>query len=91
MVKPYIDDRLTENSWLRKFSSDTDSSELVWHRDSADREITVAYGNGWMFQFEDELPFELIESNIINVQKMTYHRLIKGEGELCIRITENDN
>lgn len=91
MVKPYIDEKLGEKSWLRKFKADTDSSELVWHRDSADREIMVAYGNGWSFQFEDELPFELIEASTFSVPKMTYHRLIKGDGELCVRISENDD
>lgn len=88
MVNPYTDDRLDDNTWLRYFSEDVDSSELVWHRDSATREIMVGYGNGWEFQFENELPFELVESETFTIPKMSYHRLIKGEGQLCIRITE---
>jgi hypothetical protein len=91
LVKPYRDDQLTDNSWIRFFKADVDDSELVWHRDSATREILVGYGNGWEFQFENQLPFELIEGQKFTIEKMSYHRLIKGNGDLCIRITEIDD
>jgi len=70
----------------RKFKQDIDESELVWHRDRRDREVTIIGETDWMFQLEDEIPQQL--KNTIFIPKSTYHRLIKGTGELSILIQE---
>lgn len=70
----------------RKFKQDIDESELVWHRDRKDREVTIVGETDWMFQFEDQLPQQL--KNTIFIPKDTYHRLVKGTGELNILIQE---
>lgn len=70
----------------RKFKQDIAESELVWHRDKEDREVQVVGQTDWMFQLEDEIPQQLKDK--IFIPKNTYHRLIKGTGELDILIHE---
>lgn len=70
----------------RTFTQDIDEEELVWHRDRRDREVKVIGETDWMFQLEDNIPQQLKDT--IFIPKSTYHRLIKGTGELNILIQE---
>jgi hypothetical protein len=83
--RPYQELR-TFDTIQRKFKQDIDELELVWHRDRRDREVTIIGETDWMFQLEDEIPQQL--KNTIFIPKSTYHRLIKGTGELNILIQE---
>ena len=71
---------------VRTFSQDVDEDELVWHRDRRDREVSVIGNTDWQFQFDNQLPQVL--KDVIFIPKNTYHRLIKGTGELNIQIEE---
>ena len=79
--KPYRDVVI-----IRIFSSNVLSEELVWHRDKEDRKITVLEGEGWQFQFNGELPFELKENMIFKIPEGMYHRLIKCKTDLVLKI-----
>jgi quercetin dioxygenase-like cupin family protein len=81
LVRPYQD-----NDSVRTFNSNVDSSELVWHRDREDRIVKVLEGKDWYFQFDDQLPFELKHGDQFFIEKMTYHRLIKGSTNLKVLI-----
>lgn len=70
----------------RRFTQDIDEQELVWHRDKNDREVKIVGQTDWAFQLEDEIPQQLKDT--IFIRKRTYHRLIKGTGELNILIQE---
>lgn len=83
---PYSEVNEGGNTFIREFSVDTDSSELVWHRDREDREVTILEGRGWKFQYDNELPFELKEGDTICINKLEYHRIIKGDTNLKIRL-----
>jgi len=85
MSKPYYELK-TSDFIYRKFTQEVDEQELVWHRDKKDREVTVLGSTDWMFQFENELPRQLIDT--VFIPKDTYHRIIKGTGKLGIRILE---
>lgn len=74
------------NTIQRKFKEDTPESELVWHRDLRDREVTILEETDWMFQLEDHIPQHLKDT--IFIPRNTYHRLIKGKRELNILIEE---
>jgi len=87
-VKPYTDEYLNEDEWIRKFDHRLDSDELVWHRDTKDREIEVLHGDGWMFQRDNEIPFIINNSSKFKINAMVYHRLIKGNTSLIIKIKE---
>ena len=84
-TNPYSE-RRKDNLIVRTFSQDIDEKELVWHRDRQDREVTVLEETDWQFQFDNELPQVL--KNTIFIPKNTYHRLIKGTGELNVHIIE---
>ncbi len=71
---------------VRTFSQDVDEDELVWHRDRRDREVSVIGNTDWQLQFDNQLPQVL--KDVIFIPKNTYHRLIKGTGELNIQIEE---
>jgi len=84
-TNPYS--QIRENNLIvRTFSQDIDEEELVWHRDREDRQVTVLEETDWQFQFDNELPQVL--KNTIFIPKNTYHRLIKGTGELNVHIIE---
>jgi len=73
---------------IREFSADVDSRELVWHRDRRDRKITVKNGSGWMIQFENKLPQNLVEGQTYSIKKNVYHRIIRGNSGLILEIKE---
>ena len=84
MVRPYAD-----NDSVRIFNSNVDSSELVWHRDRESRFVKVLEGKGWYFQYDDQLPFELKEGDELFIERMTYHRLLKGTTQLRVLIEKH--
>lgn len=84
-MNPYT--QMRENNLIvRTFSQNIDEDELVWHRDREDREVTVLKETDWQFQFDNEIPQVL--KDVIFIPKNTYHRLIKGTGELNVHIIE---
>jgi len=87
--KPYRDERLTENSWIRTFDPFvTSSEEYIWHRDTKDRTVTVLEGEGWQFQFDDNIPKRINSGDVIQVQRQVYHRIIVGSTPLKLKIEE---
>lgn len=87
--KPYTDTFISDTEWIREFDvSITNSEEYIWHRDTNDRKITVLEGEGWKFQFDDELPIIINKGEQLIIPKMIYHRLILGKTNLKIRIEE---
>jgi len=76
----------TDNSNIRTFSEDVDPMSLIWHEDQEDRTIEVIEGNGWKFQFDEEIPFELTENSSFDIPCGYLHRVIKGNGNLTIKI-----
>lgn len=87
-MKPYKEIRKENNIILREFSKDIDERELVWHRDKRDRTIKVLESNGWLFQRDDEMPFPMNEGDVFIIKKGVYHRIIKGDSPLKIKIIE---
>jgi len=43
-------------------------------------------GEGWQFQFNGSLPFELTEGRKFKIHKDMYHRIIKGKTNLVLKI-----
>ena len=72
---------------IREFSQDTPSFELVWHRDKEDRIVQAAHDSDWQFQLDNEVP-QRLSKNKLFIPKETYHRLIKGTGDLIVKIWE---
>jgi hypothetical protein len=73
---------------IRTFSSDVDSDELKWHYDLNDRIVNVVGGDNWLLQFDNQLPEKLTPLKEYFIPKGVYHRVIKGDGDLIVTITE---
>ena len=80
-MQPYKD-----NSNIRTFSKDVDPMDLIWHMDDEDRNIEILEGKGWKFQFDNELPLQLVEGDNIFITKHRIHRIHKGITDLKIKI-----
>ncbi len=85
MKRPYSE-ITSQNNLRRVFKPNVDNSELVWHRDREDRLVEVVSGNGWMFQFDNQLPIELKPGDKFKIKKETYHRIIRGNTPLEVNI-----
>lgn len=84
MELPFKEQKIEENIYIREFSQDTDSSDFLWHRDREDRIIEPLEETDWLFQLDDELP-KKIEDQIF-IPKEIFHRIIKGRGDLKIKL-----
>ena len=84
MKLPFTETKLEENTYIRIFDEETDSGEMVWHRDYEDRIIESIEETDWGFQLDNQLPISI--SGKIYIPKGVYHRLIKGKGDLKIKL-----
>lgn len=84
MKLPFIEEQIGENLFIRTFKQETDSGELVWHRDREDRIIEVIGETNWGLQLDNQLPIKL--EGRVEIPKGIYHRLIKGDGDLRIKL-----
>lgn len=75
---------------IRRFKGDVNSEDLIWHRDKETRLVTVIKSVGWKFQFDEQLPFELEVGEKFEITRGVYHRIIKGTGDLILRIENLD-
>jgi|TARA_B100001094_G_scaffold53050_1_gene48558 hypothetical protein len=87
MSYPYKE-HIEGNANIRKFSSNVDEMELVWHRDREDRLIKSTHDTDWKFQFDNEIPESL--NNEIFIKKGEWHRVIKGSGDLILKVIKYD-
>jgi quercetin dioxygenase-like cupin family protein len=83
---PFEHKKLGENQYIRKFAGNIDKDELVWHRDMENREIEILSGQGWKFQRENCLPITIKKGSKILIKKNEWHRIIKGNSDLIIKI-----
>ena len=84
MDLPFQETKISDNTFIREFSQDTDSGEFMWHRDREDRIIESISETDWLVQLDDELP-KKIEGEIL-IPMGIYHRLIKGTGDLKVKV-----
>ena len=86
---PFEEQQVDSQLFIREFSADVDEMELIWHEDREDRIVSVVEGNGWKFQFDEELPVEMTEGKSISILKGKLHRVIKGKGPLKINLQKH--
>ena len=94
-----VEDPITENKLpfiqkekngikTRLFKEGIESEELKWHFNQRDRKVKVMQSNNWMLQLDNEIPKQLKEGQIVSIPKGVHHRVIKGEGDLIVKIKE---
>jgi hypothetical protein len=72
----------------RLFKENINNGELKWHFDKQDRKVKVVKSNNWMLQMDNDIPKPLKEGQTIFIPKGVYHRVIKGQGDLIVKIKE---
>ena len=87
-MKPYTDIEVTDKYIIREFNENIDPIELMWHRDLSNRTVTVLEGKGWYFQKDNELPIELKKGVSIFINALQWHRVLKGNTALTVKIEE---
>jgi hypothetical protein len=85
-MKPFKEEQLEGSVYVRTFSSETPDSELKWHWDEEDRIIEAIEPTDWKFQFDNQLPISFDKS--IRVDAGDFHRVIKGTGNLVVKVTK---
>ena len=86
---PFIEEQISKNIFIRTFSEDVDEMDLIWHTDKENRVVNVLEGNGWKFQFDEELPIKMRKGKTISILKGRLHRVIKGNGILKINLQKH--
>lgn len=89
VVKPYSQKQISDNKFIRTFPSESESSDLCWHRDREQRTVEVIEGEGWSLQLDNCIPMRLVTGRQYNIPKELYHRLIKGKTTLVLEITKH--
>ncbi len=84
MVLPFQESKISDSTYIRTFFQNVDSGDLHWHRDREDRIIESTNETDWTFQIDNQLPQSLNKK--IFIPKGVYHRLIKGSGDLEIKV-----
>lgn len=85
-MKPYCDYLEEENVVVRTFLQNVEESELRWHWDEEDRIVETMNKTDWEFQFDNQLPISFDQP--IFIPKGVIHRVIKGDGDLQVKITK---
>ena len=84
MTNPYTNIETTDEYIIRKFDENIDPVELMWHMDNEDRLVEALESTDWLVQLDDSLPI-LLDKPIF-IPKHMYHRVIKGTGNLLVKI-----
>ena len=82
--RPYVDLEINNKYIIREFSQNIDPIELMWHRDDEDRIIEILGETDWAIQLDNNLPTSLNEH--IFIPRHQWHRVIKGTGNLLLKI-----
>ena len=83
-MRPYKDIEVTDKYIIREFSENIDPIELLWHRDDENRTVEIIGETDWKVQLDNQLPTSM--NNPIFIPKHEWHRVIKGTGNLKLKI-----
>ena len=83
----YSDTEISEDVTVRQFDDSINPIELKWHRDDEYRTVVALRETDWMIQLENRLPQSLNSPVFISMGE--WHRLIKGTGELKVKIVKS--
>lgn len=84
-------EKIEEGYHIRTFNSTLDESELKWHYDEEDRIVVCEDNTDWLFQMDNELPVKINRNTPIFIPEGQYHRIIKGCGDLTVKVKKINN
>jgi hypothetical protein len=82
--RPYFEKKINENEVIRLFNSSKLEIEELWHRDNENRTVEILGETNWKLQLDNQLPTSINEP--IYIPRHLYHRVIKGTGNLLLKI-----
>lgn len=82
---------LDDGYHIRTFKSDLTEMDLKWHFDEEDRIVVCTEDTDWMFQMDDQLPTKIVRNTPIFIPEGEYHRIIKGTGDLTVKVKKINN
>lgn len=88
---PYEEIQAFSDVFIRLFSPLVDDDDLIWHWDTEDRDITVLQGGNWLYEEKGKEPIKLVVGYRHLIPKGVWHRIIKGDDDLIIRLTKIQN
>jgi hypothetical protein len=88
-AKPYKDLEVTNEHIIREFDENIDPIELKWHRDNENRIVEIIGETDWKIQLENQLPISINQP--ISIPKGEWHRVIKGNGKLTLKIIKEES
>lgn len=86
MIDPYVNLETTDKHIIREFSDKTDIIDFMWPRDNEDRLVEALHDTDWQLQLDNKLPTSLDKP--IFIPRHHYHRVIKGNGNLRVKINK---
>tara|TARA_S200000501_G_C20216300_1_gene479541 strand:- start:147 stop:419 length:273 start_codon:yes stop_codon:yes gene_type:complete len=86
-TSPYREIKM-KSATLRVFDQEIEEEDLVWHRDRKKRKIEVLESGNWKLQLDNNRPILLEKGMTYTIPKMVYHRVIKGQYDLVLRIQD---
>jgi hypothetical protein len=88
-TKPYKDLEVTNEYIIREFDENINPIELKWHRDNENRVVEIVGKTDWKLQLENQLPVSINQP--ISIPKGEWHRVIKGNGKLTLKIIKEES
>lgn len=79
-------EKIIDGYHIRTFSSNIDENELKWHFDEQDRIVVCEQQTDWQIQMDDELPQNIEKGKKYFIPEGTYHRIIKGSGDITFKV-----
>jgi len=89
-TKPFTEEEF-DGYVIREFDSSYPEHLYKWHSDPEDRIVEVLEDSDWRFQYDNELPIQMITGVDIKIPKGTIHRIIRGTTTLKIKIYKSHN
>jgi hypothetical protein len=86
MELPFKEENIGGDVFIREFSQNTNGEDFFWHRDREDRIIESTHETNWLFQLDNQLPIKI--SGKIYIPRGVFHRLIKGSGDLFLKVNK---
>ena len=83
-------EKVEDGCTIRVFDNSLNEDELVWHRDKEDRIIFPLHESDWKIQLDNDVPQELNPDKPIFIESEKFHRLIKGKGDLEVKVYKTD-
>lgn len=79
-------ENIVDGFHIRTFSEHVDDEDLKWHWDNEDRIVVCEYDTDWSFQMDNQLPVKILKNKPIFIPEGEYHRIIKGTGNLTVKV-----